>query len=51
MRAARIAVIECGEAERFGTARRAECDTVLSAIDALAEDLTRKPDFFHLDPH
>lgn len=51
LRAARRAVIECGEAERFGTSRRAKCDAVLGAIDALAEELTGKPDFFHLDPH
>lgn len=51
MRAARRAIIECGEAERFGTPKRAKCDAALAAIDALAEELTGKADFYHLDPH
>ncbi len=44
---ARACTITCSSAERPSSERYAKCRAVTASIDALAEDLTGDPTFFH----
>jgi hypothetical protein len=44
---ARTCTITCSSAENPSSERYAKCSAVTASIDALAEDLTGDPTFFH----